>query len=305
MASRAVRCQCIRQQKNKMKFFLPFATIFLFSFIPQEKNYNFSKPDSYYILPDTLHEISGLTDIDDGRIGCVQDEKGMVFVYNLYQSRIESRHTFYLDGDYEGITLVKDDMYVLRSNGTLFCIRNFFGDTQKVDSFQTNIQNINNEGLCYHAKRKTLLIASKSRINRQPEQKDKRYIYEFDIKTNKTMDEPFLVLDVNDIEVEMSKRNISLGERQKKTGESIDKRLKFMPSSIAVHPVNGYYYIISAVDFLMIAVDDKGEIKDMVKFDEALFPKPEGLTFFTNGDMFISNEGKDKKPNLLRFNYSR
>lgn len=35
-----------------------------------------------------------------------------------------------------------------------------------------------------------------------------------------------------------------------------------------------------------------------------VFNKPEGITFFENGDMMISNEGQHKKPTLLRFNYS-
>jgi hypothetical protein len=29
----------------------------------------------------------------------------------------------------------------------------------------------------------------------------------------------------------------------------------------------------------------------------------EGISFFENGDMLISNEGEDRKPTLLRFNY--
>lgn len=285
---------------------LPF--VYAFCDLPAKQHYNFEKPDAYYVLPDTLHEISGLTDIDDGRIGCVQDENGIVFIYNLYQSRIEAQHTFYLNGDYEGITLAGNDMYVLRSNGTLFRISNFLkndGHTQKVDSFATHIANLNNEGLCYDAPNNRLLIASKSKLSRTREEKDKRYVYAFDLKKMRTDDEPFLVIDVNDIAAAVEQNNINLGQRVKKNGQTISKKVKFMPSSIAIHPITKEYYLMSAVDRLMIVVNDKAEVMKVYQFNPILFPKPEGITFFTNGDLFIANEGKGQKPNLMRFNYSR
>jgi len=300
---------CAPVKKNiKWLWFTPVVIFILISLLSvsdlqQQKQYDFTRPDAYYVLPDTLHEISGLTDIDDGRIGCVQDEKGMIFIYNLYQSRIESRYTFYLDGDYEGITLVNDDMYVLRSNGTLFRIKYFMRGRPVVDSFATHIKNTDNEGLCYDAQHNRLLIASKNRLNHLPELKDKRFVYSFDLEKMQTNEEPFMVIDVNAIEKAMSAQNIDPGQRTKKNGQTISKKIKFMPSSIAIHPVTGQYYLMSAVDHLLVVLDEKTQVKKVVKFNENLFPKPEGITFFTNGDLFIANEGKDLKPNLLRFNY--
>jgi len=34
-----------------------------------------------------------------------------------------------------------------------------------------------------------------------------------------------------------------------------------------------------------------------------LFPQPEGLTFKTNGDMYISNEGISSKGTLIKFTF--
>lgn len=286
-------------------------TFVLLSFcdLQPKHQYDFNHPDAFYVLPDTLHEISGLTDIDDGRIGCVQDEKGIVFIYNLYQSRIEGQHTFYLDGDYEGITLAKNDMYVLRSDGKLFRIADFLKNKTsgkpKVDSFATGIQHLDNEGLCYDPRRDHLLLASKSRLINEPELKDKRFVYAFDLAKHQMKEKPFMEIDVNEIEKKIMEKGIDLGKRTKKNGQSIAKKLRFMPSSIAIHPVTGEYYIMSASDHLMVMVTEAGEIKDVVRFNETLFPKPEGITFFTNGDLFIANEGKDQKPNLLRFNYRK
>jgi hypothetical protein len=43
----------------------------------------------------------------------------------LNVNKITQQHTFGLKGDYEGITLVNDLLYVLRSDGVLFEIKNY------------------------------------------------------------------------------------------------------------------------------------------------------------------------------------
>jgi hypothetical protein len=41
----------------------------------------------------------------------------------------------------------------------------------------------------------------------------------------------------------------------------------------------------------------------MEKLNPAMFNKPEGITFFANGDMLITNEGQEGSPTLLCFPY--
>ena len=45
--------------------------------------YDLNKPSAIAVLPDTLHEVSGLTDIDDHTVACIQDENGVLFFYCL------------------------------------------------------------------------------------------------------------------------------------------------------------------------------------------------------------------------------
>ena len=45
----------------------------------------------------------------------------------------------------------------------------------------------------------------------------------------------------------------------------------------------------------------KGVIINIVELDKRIFNQPEGICFSENGDMFISNEGKNGKANILRF----
>jgi hypothetical protein len=39
----------------------------------------------------------------------------------------------------------------------------------------------------------------------------------------------------------------------------------------------------------------------MQLLDPEMFNKSEGIAFYENGDMLITNEGQDKKPTLLHF----
>src|SRR6218665_1128781 len=87
--------------------------------------YSFKEPQSKIILPDTLHEISGVTCIDSLTLGCIQDENGILFIYDLEKREIKSQFTFELDGDYEGLAKVNNDMYVLRSDGAIFEVNEF------------------------------------------------------------------------------------------------------------------------------------------------------------------------------------
>lgn len=293
--------------------FLFILSLFHFSFISNFggnedhlDHYQFSNPSAFYTLPDTLYEISGLTDIDSAHIGCVQDEKGMIFLYNLYNAQIESHSTFYIDGDYEGITKVRKDMWVLRSDGFLFRVKDYKNNKSTVrDSFDTHIPINNNEGLCFDEKNNMLLIAAKGKIKESKETRDLRFVYGFRLDSLLMIDTAILVIDINDISTKMAEKKIKLPQTSTKSGEIKDGKLKFMPSSIAIHPINDGFYILSAVDGLLVIFNRNGNVEDVCLLSRELFPKPEGLTFLPNGDMFISNEGKGGEPTLLRFNYQK
>jgi hypothetical protein len=48
-----------------------------------------------------------------------------------------------------------------------------------------------------------------------------------------------------------------------------------------------------------------GTIEYIEKLNPDVFNMPEGIAFFGNGDMLISNEGRINPPTILRFNYKR
>jgi hypothetical protein len=266
--------------------------------------YNLSKPDISFILPDTLREISGLTEIDNATFACIQDENGILFIYDLLKNEIQKQYVFNIDGDYEGITKVDSSMYILRSDGTLFEISNYQSPNFKLNSYTTGIPANNNEGLCFDPINNRLLIASKGKIAKGPEYKDKRVIYGFDLKTKLLSEKPLFEFDLQNIKEYAKINKINLPTKTKKNGQLTEPFIKFMTSAIAIHPITKKLFLLSASDHLFFIFNPtNGDIEHMELLNPELFNKAEGITFLDNGDMIITNEGQNKNPTLLRFNY--
>ena len=51
-------------------------------------------------------------------------------------------------------------------------------------------------------------------------------------------------------------------------------------------------------------MNQEGTLEAIWQLPEDLFPQPEGIAFLPDGDLFISNEGRGGKANILRFNYN-
>lgn len=267
------------------------------------KYYNFENPDITYILPDTLHEISGISCVDSNSFACIQDENGILFIIDANSNKLEKQYTFHIDGDYEGIAKVENNMYILRSDGNLFEIIDYKSTDFIVNSFSTGIPSNNNEGLCYDFINDRLLIACKGKIGKGKNFKDQRVIYSFDLKTKVLSDIPVFEFNLQPIKEFAIKNNIKLPSKVKKNGKKIENILKLKISAICIHPILNKFFVLSATDYLLFVFNMKGEIEQIEQLNSEVFNKPEGITFFENGDMLISNEGQYKKPTLLRFDY--
>lgn len=266
--------------------------------------YNLSAPDVAVTLPDILHEISGLTYVDSTTFACIQDEKGILFIYDWKENKIKKEYTFHIDGDYEGITRVGKTIYVLRSDGTLFEIEDYESENFRLNSYVTGIPANNNEGLCYDQANNRLLIASKGKLEKGPEFKDKRVIYGFDLAAKKMSREPVFDFDLREIKDFAMNHALQLPVRNKKKGNTAEPVIKFMTSDIGIHPVTQQLFLLSASDHLLFLFNGNGKVEHIEQLNPELFNKAEGITFLPNGELLITNEGQDKKPTLLHFAYS-
>jgi hypothetical protein len=267
--------------------------------------YNLDHPSEKFKLPDELTEISGIDRYQKSKLVCVNDEKGKVYIYDVKKDELKQGVDFGKKGDYEGITNVNDTIYVLSSNGNLRQITGFDSKDQQVNSIKTPLNEHNDtEGLCYDPKYRRLLIACKK--DPGGEMKGVRAVYAFDLGRMQLNPHPVYV-----IRLETLKNFLLENDKQKLVVQDVqsffdpDKGdLTFQPSEVAIHPVTDEIYLISTVGKLMVVLNRKGEILNIRSLNPEIFKQPEGLCFTADGDMYISDEGRSGKGNILYFQYT-
>jgi uncharacterized protein YjiK len=267
--------------------------------------YLLTEPDKTTILPGHLMEISGMTIIDSSTVACVQDEKGVVYIFDLLNDDIKKQIHFGNNGDYEGIARVDSDIYVLRSDGVLFKIANF-----RTSSFASEIalpwvKAENNEGLCYDKENNRLLIAPKEKHDKGPGYKENHLIYGFDTKADSLFRKPVMKINLSQLTDYLVENKIIHQKKEKKKNNKDNSDFTFKPSEICIHPITDKIYILCAEERMLFVFDRDGTIEYAEKLDSYLFNVPEGLAFFENGDMLVSNESGNQYPVIMRFNYRK
>ncbi|HET8838095.1 MAG TPA: SdiA-regulated domain-containing protein [Flavobacteriaceae bacterium] len=266
-----------------MRVLKPFKkkTIFLFGIlvslviIGQCKNFPYNDenhPDdieviSQWDLPQVLNEISGIAYLSENQIACVQDELGSVFIFDTNSKKIIKKIDFGEKGDYEGITIVEQTIFILRSDGSLFELTALGKGNGKAKIHASPFSKGNDfEGLTYDKRENRLLISMKE----SKEKNQFRGIYAFNLETKTFEKEPVVKLEF----------------------PYEDENLKFRPSEIA-WTENGIFLLTSKNPAI---IRYENEIPKEVYFlDENQFPQPEGLTFGENGKIFLSSEGSPGK----------
>lgn len=240
-------------------------------------------------LPDILSEVSGIAWIGENRMVCVQDEDGIIFIYNLQTSQIEERINFGNGGDYEGIAVIENDAFVMRSDGIIFEVSNFEGGDPKVTRHVTQLNRmpeINFEGFCADPANNRLLLAVKERkdFNKHKE------VYAFDLDKKMSADKPLFMVDLS-------------GPIFNRVDEKLKE--KFSPGEMNIHPQTGEYFILDGSRPKLLITDKKGRPEELVMLRIEDFENPEGLTFSPEGDLYISNEAEDGPANILRISLDR
>jgi uncharacterized protein YjiK len=238
-------------------------------------SYDFQNPTKNMILPENLKEISGLSFYKENQLACVNDEKGNVFIYDLQQESIVEKIEIGKKGDYEGIEVVDNEIFIMKSNGKIKGFKMGSEQERKIDCTHPDV--LEYEGLGYNSATKSLLLVTKERMKGK---NDKKVIYAYNL------------------EKETLTKNISISEEMTK-GD--DGKKAFAPSGIAVHPLTGELYVISSQGKKLLILSATGEKLALVALDESLFLQPEGICFTPNGDLYISSEGEKGEGYILKF----
>jgi hypothetical protein len=266
--------------------------------------FDLSAPDRIFYLPDDLYEISGISVIDSFHIACIQDENGIIFIYDTVALKITDKFTFAGNGDYEDIVIVDKIFYMLESSGRLFRVEKAGQIDQKTVTFQTPLSHKNDcEGLCYDSLTKSLLIACKGQpfLDKDKKGKHKRAVYRFNLAQMELIKDPFLIIHVNEIE---NFNNLdTYGRLSYDLASALDPdgNIVFQPSGIAIQPVTGYLLVLAHVGRTLLILDRDEQILTMQTLPLNIFSQPEGICFTPAGDMFISNEGAGGKATILLF----
>lgn len=250
--------------------------------------------DNYKILkkwelPAALNEISGITWIGEDRVACVQDENGIIYIYNLRTSKVEDEIMFGEDGDYEGIAVIENDAYVLRSDGTIIEVSDFMGNDPQVKSHETEVNRlpgINLEGLCADPTNNRLLMAVKERKNFN----EHKEIFAFDLDNKHSAAKALFRIDLSD-------------PIFNKVKDKLEK--KFKPGEINIHPKTGELFILDGTRPKLLITEKDGTPKELFMLTTEKFGNPEGLTFSPAGELYISNEAESDPANILKISLNR
>ncbi|WP_405370963.1 SdiA-regulated domain-containing protein [Nonlabens sp. Asnod2-A12] len=234
-------------------------------------------------LPTSLEEISGMAWLPNNKLACIEDEDGVIFIYDLKTEKIEEQIKFGTPGDYEGIAVDKEDAYILRSDGVIFQVAQYRSDAIETSHFKTLFTIKNNmESLTMDSKNNRLITITK---DRDPYSDDYKGLYQIPLDTKEMDENPILKISMKDD---------ALKEYQKKKAYK-----SFNPSDVAIHPITRDYYVLEGKTPRLIIMDKTGAIKNFYKLDKKNFPQPEGITFAPDGTLYISTEGKGNHGAIL------
>ena len=246
------------------------------------KGYDLSSPEKM-VMKESLLEISGIAFHTADTLLAVNDEEGRIFFVPWMGEK--NRHIkFAHNGDFEDVTKYKDSILALRSDGSIFSFPDSITERLDAHKLKKDLPKGDYEGLY------------------ADEPEDKLYVLCKNCKKNKDHHKNihgYTIPLSNDTAADVTDFNIDLSSISFKNSE---KKIGFAPSSLAKNKATNEWYIISAINKVLLVIDDKWEIKTMHEFDPNMFNQPEGIAFDNENNLYISNEGDEiQNGNILKF----
>lgn len=250
---------------------------------PTPPAYNLNEPDKFS-MPESLLEISGIS-FNKGQndtVYAIQDEEGKLFRLGWdIPKQLNAR--FEKHGDYEDVTIINDQVVVLKSNGSLFsfALADAKGeDVPAVKEWKHLLPAGEYEGLYGDEAADELYVLCKNCDEDDAQQRVTGYTFQFGDSIYR---KGSFQIDVSGI-------------------PSIKKKKSFRPSALAKNPLTNEWYIIAAVNKLLVITDRNWKVKETYPLSSNTFNQPEGIAFDKSGNLYISNEGDDLvKGNILLF----
>lgn len=235
-------------------------------------------------LPAELDEISGHTFIkgNDDLLYCVQDEKGIIYVYNLKTKSIVEQIDFAEDGDYEGIVTDGDYFYVLNSKGTIFSVPvKSENRTGQVKIYKDLLGKGEYESLGIDEKSKELVVLCKSCKQDRKIRQSTSYLLTYNEKGEVILKNSF-VIDLNSL--------VAIDSKFPKA---------FNPSEVTFKSSTNEWYILSSIDKVIVVTDQSFQPKSIIPFSRKDYEQPEGMAFDSQNNLYISSERGEESSGML------
>lgn len=238
--------------------------------------YDLNKPEIFE-LPSVLTEVSGIA-FRNGNADTLyaeQDEDGKLFYLKLGDKKAGSIK-FSKKGDYEDLAIYRDRAILLRSDGTLFqfSLNDVIGEelTNKME-LKLPIPAAEYEAMYVDQANGTIYILCKECGGQKKEKKIAGYKITL-VAVGEIKSEPFFI-DEKQIE------ELNGG-----------KKVNLKASAMAKNIQTSEWYILSAVNKILIVTDDTWKVKNVYPLSpSSVFMQPEGIAFDKNNNLYISNEG--------------
>ena len=244
-------------------------------------------PVAMWIMPPVLSEISGIAMTPDGRLLAHDDELARIFEIDPRRGVVKKSFMLGngLHGDFEGITVVGQDLYMTLSNGLLYRFREGANDAHvEYATFDTRLgKECEFEGVAYEKDSARLVLPCKNVKIKHLD--DEVVIYRWKIGSKDSSGISMISVPVSEV-------------------AGMNKWKKFRPSDITIDPVTGNYVIISSLEKGIVVMTPNG---DVIRSGDlpGKHPQAEGVAITSDDILIISDEATSKPASITLYKWNR
>jgi len=234
------------------------------------------KPLARWILPAALREVSGLALTQDGRLLSQGDEMGEIWELD-YRRGILAKHFFLgeksVKGDFEGITVAGNTLFMLTSGGKLYQFREGANEARVAyNMVETGLKSeCEFEGLAFDPTINSLLLACKHIHEKNVH--DAIIIFRWSLAGDSTS--------------RLSKLTVAVGDALRANNWK-----SLHPSDITIDPLTGNYVLVASLERALLEISPAGELLSARPLPGA-HQQAEGVAITKDSILIVSDEAKE------------
>ena len=233
-------------------------------------------------MPDELREISGIDFLNDSVVAAISDGQPYLYFYNLKKKEILNKIMIADDGDFEDVTVCGNTIYILQSNGKIWMVNYSNQNLTVINSYSLSLQQpFELEGLCHNSANDTLFIAAKY-WQEDEDAETALPVWAYSVKDKKLIEKPLFTIS--------------------SAVASVKKKHLFHTSGIVLSNDQSSWLAISTNKKYITQLSRNGAVEKIIILERDEFIQPEGIAIDRFENLYISNEGKDGKGTILKFN---